>query len=160
MEDKNQDRVAAFDALFTTNSLQMLKILISHFPTSTQKSIAVYIKFMELQYTFSFFQSHPYACVAGPAQDNTFDTGTLCDELLPYCDTSTKKNLQQLKQMQQNMSQMQEMMQMMQTIKEMFPEGESPFGGEGEDILSGLSGMAGMDMSQLSELFQMFKQPE
>uniref|UniRef100_UPI004055B9E4 hypothetical protein n=1 Tax=Acetatifactor sp. TaxID=1872090 RepID=UPI004055B9E4 len=56
--------------------------------------------------------------------------------------------------MYQNFENMQEMMQTIQMMKDMFPEGENPLGGDASSLFSGLSGGSGMDMSQLFEMFQ------
>ena len=41
--------ISEFDALYTTNQIQILKILLPFISPDMQKSIAVYIKFMELK---------------------------------------------------------------------------------------------------------------
>lgn len=159
MDEKGQDKIMAFDTLFTTNQIQMLKILVSYMDPSAQKSIAVYIKFMELQYTLSFFHTYPNASLKKLPREESFDASKLCDEILPFCAPSEREQLNNMKNMFHNFTNMQEMMQMMQMMKELFPEGESPFGGDPADILSGLSGMegmnaSGMDLSQIMNMFQ------
>lgn len=161
MEDKSSDKILAFDTLFTTNSIQMLKVLITYLTPSAQKSFAVYIKLMELQYTMSFFQKHPDASVCGLPQEKNFGAARLCDELLPLCEPSQKEKISQLKNMLQSFESMQEMMEMLQMIKDLFPEGINDSNG-GTDFLSGLSGMSGMpDFSgiDLSQLMGMFSSP-
>lgn len=61
MEEKELDKVAAFDTLFTTNHIQMCKVLLSYLPAPYQSTLAVYIKLAELNYTFSFLKRHPRA---------------------------------------------------------------------------------------------------
>lgn len=141
MDERGQDKVVAFDTLFTTNHIQMLKVLLTYLDPATQKSIAVYIKWMELQYTLSFFRRYPGASIRGLPKEESFDAARLCDEMLPYCAPREKEQLQSMKNMLQNLSNAQEMMEMMQMMKELFPEGENPFQGDAADILSGLSGM-------------------
>ena len=44
-DDREQpDKIQAFDALFTTNHIQMYKILLPYLEASLQKQLAVYIK--------------------------------------------------------------------------------------------------------------------
>ena len=43
--------VMAFDALYTNNQIQKLKVLLPYIDPAMQKNMAVYIKYMELQYT-------------------------------------------------------------------------------------------------------------
>ncbi len=55
-DDREQpDKIQAFDALFTTNHIQMYKILLPYLEASLQKQLAVYIKYMEFQYTLTYF---------------------------------------------------------------------------------------------------------
>ena len=51
MDEKEQDNVAAFDMLFTTNQIQIMKTLLPCFDRPMQKYLAIYIKYQELQYT-------------------------------------------------------------------------------------------------------------
>lgn len=46
-----------FDQALSNTSLQMLKLLIPYLPPQTQRIMAVYIKFLELQTTLSFFRT-------------------------------------------------------------------------------------------------------
>lgn len=157
MEDKSIDKIAVFDTLFTTNSIQMLKVLITYLTPPMQKSFAVYIKFMELQYTLSFFQTHPNAALCGLPHEDTMETTKLCDELLPLCEAPQRDKINQFKSMFQTFENMQGMMEMIQMMKELFPEGADNADG-GMDILSGLAGMSGMpdfsgiDLSQIIEM--------
>ncbi len=154
MTDTVQDKVVAFDTLFTTNHIQMLKVLLSYMEPSRQKTIAVYIKFMELQYTISFFNRHPSSALPNFRREETFNASKLCDELLPLCGRAEQEQLKQMKNMCQSFENMQEMMQMMEMMKSLFPEGDNPFGGDPSALLSGMGGGGGMDMSQLFEMLQ------
>ena len=61
MDSNERSKVIAFDTLFCTNHIQMLKIILSYMDNKTQKSMAVYIKFLELNYTIEFLKKHPYS---------------------------------------------------------------------------------------------------
>ena len=147
MAQNSQEKVIAFDTLFTNNHIRMLKILLTYVEPSRQSALAVYIKVLELQYTLSFYTRHPTALLSDFPHEES-------------CNTSKQEKVNRAKNMVQNFTNMQEMMQMIQMMKEIFPEGA----GNGEnmgDILSGLSGMPGMpDLSgfdfsgiDLSQLF-------
>lgn len=151
MGQNGQDRIAAFDAFFTNNHIQKLKILLPVFDRSMQKNLAVYIKYLELQHTLSFFRKNPderfsfpygnpsensYANTAknpfpplhqsvsaASPQEPSWDIGELCDALLPYCTVSEQSRLNSMRNMVQALSQYKEMMEMMQMLKELFPEG-------------------------------------
>lgn len=157
MDNQEQDKIVAFDTLFTTNHIQMLKILLSYMDTSMQKKMAVYIKFLELQYTLSFFKHYSASAHPGFCPQKSLNIPALCDELLPLCSHTGQEQLRQMKSMLESLESMQEMLQMIQTIKDLFPENDNPFGADPSALFSGLSGMpdiSGMDMSQLFEIFQ------
>ena len=65
MDQNNQDKtsavdkVLAFDTIFTNNHIKMLKVLLSYFDPAIQKTLAIYIKFLELNYTMEYFRRHP-----------------------------------------------------------------------------------------------------
>ncbi len=159
MEEKELQKVFAFDSLFSTNRLQMLKILLTYLSPSGQKSLAIYIKFMELQYTISFFNKHPHAALHELPKEETLNTSKLCDEILPFLNPTEQEKITQIKNMFQNFENLQEMMQMIQMLQEMFPEGMSTSGGP--DGFAGnfdfLSGLSGIDPSQLSQMSDLFK---
>ena len=56
---ESTSKVIAFDTLFCTNHIQMLKVMLPYMDNQTQKSMAVYIKFLELNYTMEYFRRHP-----------------------------------------------------------------------------------------------------
>lgn len=160
MEEKGTSLIAAFDSLFTNNRIQMLKVLLSWLPPSQQGGFAIYIKFLELQYTFTLLRRHPETRFAGSKQlsadffsgDNA-DTIELLDELLPFSSPDERVKIEGMKNMLQSMSKMKEMMEMMEMLKEMFPEG---FGGDADnpmDLFSTMAGMSGMDMSAVFDMF-------
>ena len=66
MDDKRIDKAAAFDTLFTSNRIQILKILAYYMDPRLLKGLAVYIKMSELQYTLTLFRRHPETslCIA------------------------------------------------------------------------------------------------
>lgn len=172
MEGKELDKVTAFDTLFTTNRIQMYKVLLSYIPISYQRTLAVYIKLAELNYTLSFLKRHPHAhlCASASvsaAQQTSVHTDNesfsqLIDDVSPYLSPEERGRFSQMKNMMQSMKNLQEMMEMMEMMKSLFPEGMggSEDGGGSpinSDFLSVLSGMSGMDFdpSMLSQMMQM-----
>lgn len=125
-EQKKPDKIQAFDTLFTNNHIQMYKILLPCFDPPIQKQLAIYIKYMEFQYTLSYFKLHPYAYM--PKEDS-LDMTQIGREIMPYCSPSEKKNLEKMMEMSSTLKNMEEMMATVNMMKEMFPEGFS-FGGE------------------------------
>lgn len=153
MAENSQNKITAFDTLFTNNRIQMLKIMLTYMEPSQQKTIAVYIKLMELQHTITFLETHPYLSLDFPCE-NEFNTAKLCDEIACFCSPAQRTQINQMKNMYQSFENMQEIMQMMQMMKEMFPEGDS----SGMDPAALFSNFSGMDdMSSLSQIFEMFQ---
>lgn len=152
-EKETSNKVIAFDTLFTTNRIQILKVLMTYMDASAQKQIAIYIKLSELQYTMDFFNKHPEASISSCQDASDLDAGKLCDEILPLCNLEERNRILQMKNMYQSFQQMQEMMEMMQMMKDMFPEGSSPFGQDMSDILSAFTQGDNSDAMNLFNLF-------
>lgn len=57
MEDHDFEKMTPFDQLISTQSLQILKLLIPYTPPENQRFLAVYTKFLELQHTIDFFNA-------------------------------------------------------------------------------------------------------
>lgn len=146
MEHKEHDRVLAFDTLYTNNHIRMLKIVMPFFDTSIQRHLAVYIKFLEFQYTLSYTGKYNV-----PPFSGSFDAHNLFNDIIPYCSPEEKSKLKQMENLFSTLENYQNMMEMMSMMKEMFPEGE---GGPNADMLSGLFGG---DSSGMLDLFQMFQ---
>lgn len=165
------DKVTAFDALFTNNQIQKLKVLISYVDSPMQRQLAIYIKFLELQHTLELFRRSPQLTVSPASQEGPPDPARLCQEIIPYCSPKEQSQLNQFASMFQAMSQYQEMMETVKMFQEMFPEGMSFPGGEAADnadgseksegginsdiMAAGLGGLFGGGMPDLSQLMSM-----
>ena len=128
MQDRESDKITAFDTLFTTDHIRMCKILLPYLDQKIQQVFALYIKLSELAYTLSFLKSHPFADIglregAGgmSGQNSHSDLGQnivrICEELTPYSSPAERQRFSKLSDMFsqfQNMQDMMEMIQMMQ----------------------------------------------
>ena len=143
MADNKQDGIAVFDTIFTNNHICMLKNVLPFLPTAFQRFIAIYIKYLELQYTMQYFNAHPRGLCTGrnDSEKQPFGIDAMWDSILPYCSPSEKHKFQQMRDMMQNFQQMKEMVKMMETMKELFPDGFSGMDGGGFPI--GFGGMEG-----------------
>lgn len=160
MDFSGTDKITAFDTLFSTNHIQMLKILLSYSDTQSQKFLAVYIKFLELNYTIEFckrnqhMQSECFPLCGCTTRDFSPDIQKLCAELLPFCTETEKKQLEQIKNLFQGMSMATEMSKTLEMIKEFMPD-MSDFSPDGNSF-----NMEDMLMNMLSpeqkEMFTMF----
>ncbi len=129
MDFSETNKVSAFDALFCTNHIQMLKVLLPYADNQLQKSLAVYIKFLELQYTIDFYQKNPYPLCGCTEQENNLDFGKICEELLPYCTQEERKRLEQLRGLLKGMEMYREMSKTMEMMKEFMPDMGDMFSG-------------------------------
>ncbi len=167
MDSKQSDRVMAFDALFTTNHIQMLKLLLSYMEPSVQGRLAVYIKFLELQHTLQLIREHPSVSIPPDSGLGRPEGGLveLLDEMIPFCSSAEQEKLQNIRNFYRNWENMQEMMQMLEMLQEISPELFSGGGMSGSeesngqsggtpDFLNMLSGLGGADMSQMMEAMQ------
>lgn len=122
MACKEQEKVLAFDAIFSNNHIQMLKIMLPFMDRQLQKFMAVYIKFLELQYTIDFCKKTAFSLQDGLGQEGPFNPRLLFDELLPLCNTQEKKQLEQMRSLFQNMEMYQEISKTMEMMKDFMPE--------------------------------------
>lgn len=125
MTDKREDasNVMTFDALYTTNQMQKLKVLLPYLEPSMQKHLAVYIKYRELQYTMQYVKRHTVTlCGCGLSQQEKPDLKELCRQLRRYSTPEEIRQLEQIENVLQAMETMQEMSQTMNAMKEIFPD--------------------------------------
>ncbi len=122
MDSNERSKVIAFDTLFCTNHIQMLKIILSYMDNKTQKSMAVYIKFLELNYTIEFLKKHPYSLCGCMEKESSPDIFKMCSELLPYCTENEKKQIEQIRSIFQGMEMYKEMSKTMDLMKDFMPD--------------------------------------
>lgn len=126
-EPEKKDSIRAFDALFTTNHIQIYKLLLPYLDESLQRQLAVYIKYLEFRYTAAYFKHHPFGCMP---REFLSDSSQLYHEILPYCSYAERKQVEQLIGLFSTIKNAEEMMETVNMMKELFPEGFSF--GEGE----------------------------
>lgn len=127
MDSNEQNKVIAFDTLFSTNHISMLKVMLPYMDNQMQKSMAVYIKFLELNYTIDFYRQHPFPLCGCMEKESAPDLLKLCTELLPYCTETEKKQLEQIQNIFQSMEMYKEMSKTMDLMKDFMPDMNSFF---------------------------------
>lgn len=178
-KNENASNVMAFDALYTNNQIQKLKVLLPYIEPSMQKHLAVYIKYMELQYTMTLTKKHTAAlCGCGLSQPEKPDLKKLCQELCLYSTPEEIRQLEQIQNILQTMETVQEMTQTMSAMQEIFPDmsmdslfenplsggafadsengGGAPdgFAASGSPMLSMLMNMLTPEQKEMYEMFQ------
>lgn len=162
--------VTAFDALYTTNQIQKLKVLLPYIEPPMQKNLAVYIKYMELQYTMNYVRKHPFQ-ISGCSisSDRKPDLQSLCRQLSLYSSPEEIRQLDQFRNMLKTMETVQEMSQTFSALQEIFPDmsAASPFGNTASEESSDGSGSSSFSMMDMlmnmltpeqKEMFEMFQQ--
>ena len=158
MKDESSN-VMAFDALYTNNKIQKLKVLLPYIEPSMQKNIAVYIKYMELKYTMELFKKHPFHVCSYKEERVRPDFKKLFRELRPYCSESESRQLEQMESLLQTMEMYQEMSQTMSAMQELFPDmgvgtgtdSSNPF--SGDSMMDMLMGMLSPEQKEMYEAF-------
>lgn len=127
-ESEKKDRIRAFDALFTTNHIQIYKLLLPYLDESLQRQLAIYIKYLEFRYTAAYFKRHPFGCMP---REFLSDTTQLYHEILPYCSYEERKKAEQIIELFSTIKNAEEMMETINMMKELFPDGFNFGDGEG-----------------------------
>lgn len=122
MDHSVQDKVAVFDTLFTTNQIRKLKVLISFVDHRWQRHLAVYIKYLELQYVLSNSRHFPFRLKYGHDKDEKGDFQSLITALIPYSNERDRKQLEQFAGMFQTMEMFQQLAPMMDLMKNIMPD--------------------------------------
>ncbi|NLL79899.1 MAG: hypothetical protein GX234_08935 [Clostridiales bacterium] len=147
-KEKDSDNVLAFDTLFTTNSIQIMKILLPCLPTRLQNFLAVYIKYLELQYTMQFLKTHPMSPGGRQSENTVQDIQSVYPQLQGYLTPSSKTQFEQFFGMLQTMQEMKGMMDMMNMM--------NSFSGEDNDFSTSMDFLKGMLSPEQQAIFEMF----
>lgn len=140
MNDSVCDPITAFDTLYTTNGLQVLKILLPHLQKDIQPGIAVYIKLNELLFSLRFSKGLK-ECSAPLSTGKETDMQELICEISPYLNGNEKEMLQKIADLKDNMERFKQISRMMQMIEDM---GDSP-----ESVLQGFLSEEQMEMFKM-----------
>lgn len=155
MNDNTPDSICKFNALYSNNALNKLKIISAHFTDYPLNFLAIYIKILELRYTLHliYSQNRVHALRNGLSALNAECVQDICKEIHPFCNSDEQNSINTLLNFWQNMANMQEMLQMMEFMQEMSNSGDS------DGSAPGSTGM-GMDFSDIMNLFSAFSDPD
>ena len=137
MEKLEPDSIQAFDALYTTNQIQVLKLLLPFCSPQTQRSLAILIRLLELNYTIGFVRSHPEAFHA-PSDSLSFPD--LCVKIRGFCPPQLQAMLDQLMSFQNAMQMYEQIKLLLELFAEQGTDSGSPRdtdGGSSQDTDSG-----------------------
>lgn len=123
MEAKKNEQIYAFDSLYTTNHIQMLKILLPCLNPPLQKNLALYIKFLELRYTILFLNAHPHVINGCGFSKERRGQEIPIDDLLPFLSPKEAENMKQLQKSMDMIKQFSNMQKNLEALKGILPEG-------------------------------------
>lgn len=84
--------------------------------------MAIYIKFLELNYTIEYFKKHSSPLCGCMERESPPDIFKMCSELLPYCTENEKKQVEQIRSVFQSMEMYKEMSKTMDMMKDLMPD--------------------------------------
>ena len=129
MEDRDNDAVLSFDTLYTSNHIQILKVLLPYFEEEQRNSLAVYIKFQEFQYTLEYTKKHTISLVSQSLkEDKEVDIVKLYNSIKPYCTENEKNMLMKIVNLKNSMEKYQEFSKMIPLLESFQSEGSDSGG--------------------------------
>ena len=120
MEEKDNDAVLLFDTLYTTNHIQMLKVLIPYLQEDMRTNIAIYIKFQEFQYTLEYTKKHNVSLYSQSERGlKDLDISKIYNSIKPYCTESEKQMLSKIMSFKNGFEKYQEFAKIMPLLENM-----------------------------------------
>ena len=95
MDKKSSSSITEFDALYTTNQMQILKILLPFLSPDMQRSMAIYIKFTELKLALE--QSTLSGFVPFTPKPFMSNIEPIYEEITPFLSLSQRETLSKAK---------------------------------------------------------------
>lgn len=139
MEQHENKAIITFDTLYTSNHIQILKVLLPYFDVKSRKNLAIMIKFMELRYTMEYFNRHTALLDAASFDEQNEsarqpDIIEIFEQIKNFCTPSERAMFDQLTNIKRSMEMYEEMMSMMQLFNQFAPDADSsPDEGETQD---------------------------
>lgn len=112
MGQNDSNQMTPFDQLLSSESLQMMKLLIPYMPPKNQRFLGVYVKFLELQQTINFFKNINSSVYAQDFHKKKISVLDILEDIRPFLPSH-------LTELLENLTSMMNMLEMMQTMSEM-----------------------------------------
>lgn len=146
------EAILAFDTLYTTNHLKMLKLLLPYLEQKNQKKLAIFIKWQELVFTLNFFKQYSASLYSSDfKKSKKLDLNILLPLLMPYCSEEEKNIISQFSQMQNMMHTMENVQQYMPMIQQFMSSISS------ENNSGGINDFTGLFNSENTNMMDMIK---
>ena len=154
------EAIIAFDTLYTTNHMQMLKLLFPYLDMEIRHKAAMFIKWQELLYTMNSVRYYSARCRMGHGKKKELDIASLLPLLSPYCSEEEKNMLSHFLQMQNMMQTWQSMAEYLPMIQEMMGAFSSSDSSPGDGGFQGFGNMMdllkNMMTSEQQSMFSLF----
>lgn len=125
----DQDAICAFDTLYTNQQIQMLKLAMPLLPSVYRSFLAIYIKFLELQYTMKMAGSLQFRQnkeeEEAPFSLDARSLDQYFQNIMPYLSDDDKGKLQKIKNMLQTMEQFKQMRPILEMMSQTSENGQS-----------------------------------
>jgi len=155
LSQQSSDHVLAFDTLYTNNHIQMLKVLLPHLPRKQKNEFAVFIKYMELQYTIALSKKTKHQInICTASTEDTSDISSLIDELQPYCTEQERKTFSHMAETFQTLHMFQDLQKYKDLFATMSTPEDSSTGNANPDISQMLKNMLSPEQQTMFEMFQ------
>lgn len=162
MTSSDSCAVNAFDMRYTQNHIQILKVLLPYFDPASQGNIAVWIKYMELQYTMQCAgQKSALGAACFPSQGaKNPDVTEIFEQIKNFCTPQERAMFGQISNLKRNMEMFEEMKGMMQLFEQLAPEGTGNAGNSGNAGGAGNAGDSGTAGDSPLDLLRGLLSPE
>lgn len=153
----DQDAICAFDTLYTNHQIQMLKLAMPLLPSVYRSFLAIYIKFLELQYTMNVAKDICFHAASGNASENhSMDFKSLeqyFESITPYLSADECERFHKIKNMIQTMEQFKQM----KPILEMMSQTQDGRQSDDNSYMDILKGFLSEDQVAMFEMFNSAK---
>ena len=153
MEEKDNDAVLLFDTLYTTNHIQMLKVLIPYLQEDMRNNIAIYIKFQEFQYTLEYTKKHIVSLYSQSDRSlKDLDIPKIYNSIKPYCTESEKQMLSKIMNFKNGFDKYQEFAKIMPLLENFSGNKEDSSGGFNMNMI--LNNFLSEEQVEMFKMFQ------
>ncbi len=118
MEHLKEDKARIFDAFYSNNNLNMLKICSFFVDERKRPYIAVMIKYMELNICMQKSMKHSETPFSSHSPEHNMDMEDFINEISEYLPQEGHELLEQMKNIKENMEMYSQMMEMMNLMNE------------------------------------------
>lgn len=147
----DQEYITAFDTLYTNNHIQICKMAMMLLPPQKQKFAAVFIKYLEFNYTLKLCLSTPCVTSVSKEENEQFSDklallNDFLPKILPFCTESEASMVKKLLSIKSTFDSFEQMKPMFEMLSQMDKEATNS--------MDMLKGFLSPDQMNLFEMFQ------